>query len=264
MMAQSGDAMVPMSGQQPDVARASPGSTGWGYEEIAAAVAAHYDPQMVAVPGQTFNVLEAGGGSDSWLKLPDGARITTIDISAEQLAMNTYASEKLLGDLQTFDYGARRFDLIVCWDVLEHLEQPDAAVRRFAAVLAPGGRLIIKGPLTKTVKGLVTRFTPHGLHVMFYKYVLGSVFAGQPGHPPFKAYLAHGSAPDDIARLLAAHDINVDATQSFESAHVTAIAAKSRVALVLYRAAERVLGLVTLGRYKAGVTDFFLIGRKAD
>lgn len=37
-------------------------------------------------------------------------------------------------------------DLVLCLDVLEHLADPWAAVRRFSALLAPGGRLIVSVP----------------------------------------------------------------------------------------------------------------------
>jgi SAM-dependent methyltransferase len=196
------------------------------------------------------------------LPLPAGAEITTIDISQDQLNMNTYATEKLLGDLQSFDYGARRFDLVVCWDVLEHLERPEAALLRLANVLKPGGRLVLKGPIPRTLKGLVTQFTPHWLHVIFYRRVLGSVQAGFPGHPPFKAHMNRAAGPLDAASLVTAEGLTVDTLRGYESQHVAAIAAKSRWALKAYRATERGLELVTGGRYQGGMTDFFLIAHR--
>src|SRR5437016_1029345 len=77
-------------------------------------------------------VLEAGGGSTTRVQIP-GASYVVIDISPEQLARNTYADEKLLGDLQTFDYGPARFDVALFWDVLEHLKEPGEALKRAAA-----------------------------------------------------------------------------------------------------------------------------------
>ena len=241
-------------------AAAPPRSVGWGYAEIAAAILAQYDP--CGATTQPLRVLEAGGGSDSWLPHPPGTQITTIDISLEQLAQNTYAHEKLHGDLQTFNYGNRRFDLVVCWDVLEHLKQPDAAVARLAGVLAPGGRLIIKGPLKYSVKGLATRLTPHRLHVAFYRHVLKSPTAGLAGHPPFKAFLASGSEPVSLRPLLARHGLSIDALATFESTHITAIARRSSLLLAAYRVAERALSLVSFGRYRHGATDFYVIAHR--
>jgi SAM-dependent methyltransferase len=254
--------MRPASAFAPAVVEPGPVPARFGYEEISRAILTHYDPR--ATSERPFRVLEAGGGSNNWLPLPQDSHITTIDISPEQLAMNTYARERLLGDLQTFDYGPRRFDLIICWDVLEHLERPEDAVARFAAILAPGGRLVIKGPLKRTVKGLMTRWTPHAAHVAFYRHVLQSKTAGQPGFPPFQAFLAYGAAPEELEPLLARYGVQVEAGQTFESAHVTAIAKRSQLLLAAYRGAERLLSMLTFGRYARGVTDFFLIARRMD
>ncbi len=246
----------------PKLTRAHSGPATWDYEDMARAIVAEFDPSQS--PVMPFQVLEAGGGSDCHLPLPAGAEITTLDISQEQLDRNTYAKEKLRGDLQTFDFGPRRFDLIVCWDVLEHLASPDAALTRLAGALKPGGRLLIKGPLPNTVKGLVTRFTPHALHVQFYKRILGSTDAGKPGHAPFKAHLASGSNPSDIAHFLSQVGVTVDTLQGFESMHIARIGEKSRIALAVYRLAETVLAAITFGHFARRMTDFFMIARKPD
>jgi SAM-dependent methyltransferase len=240
--------------------RSSRGPATWGQTDMSAAVLAHYDPRRsTALP---FRMLEAGGGSSSWVPLPPGAEITTVDISQEQLDRNDYATEKLLGDLETFDYGARRFDLVVCWDVLEHLERPEAAIERLVAILQPGGRLIVKGPLPYSLKGFVTRFSPHWVHVAHYRHILGLKTAGQPGYAPFKAYLKPGSDPHVMADAFRAKGFAVDAIEGYESDQVSAIAAKSKLLLGAYRVAEALLAAATLGRYTRNMTDFFLIVRR--
>ncbi len=244
----------------PRLTRAAQGPATWGYAETAAGILAHYDPRTS--PAHPFRLLEAGGGSDSWLPLPADAEITTIDISPEQLAMNTYAKEKLLGDLETFDYGARRFNLVICWDVLEHLERPEAAIARLASVLAPGGRLIVKGPLPQSLKGIVTRLSPHWLHVQFYRRILGSKTAGLPGHPPFKAHLKPAASPDTIAQLLSRRGLVIETLEGYESGQVAAIASKGRLAIGLYRAVETALWALTFGRARRHMTDFYLIARR--
>jgi SAM-dependent methyltransferase len=228
----------------------------WGYQDVARHLASLGVGSQVA---DRFDVLEAGGGSASHVPLPAGARVTTIDISPEQLARNTYAAETLLGDLQTFDFGMRRFDLVVVWDVLEHLEQPEAALERLAAVVRSGGRLVVVGPLPSSFKGLVTRLTPHRLHVLFYRHVLGSTTAGEPGHAPFPTTHATGADPQRILDVLARRGLTVDALTVFESIHVTALAHRSRVAHFFYRCAEYVLSAVTFGRVIRGATDFCLV-----
>src|SRR5882757_3283531 len=68
--------------------------------------------QLNTLPAAPVRVLEAGGGSATFLRgCDERLAFTTIDISQQQLDRNKYAVEKILGDLQTFDYGARRFDV---------------------------------------------------------------------------------------------------------------------------------------------------------
>lgn len=236
------------------------GPTDWHYEDVAAAIVEAYDPRRE--DGRSFRVLEAGGGSASHLPLPEGAEVTTIDISPEQLAANTYARHKLLGDLQTFDFGQRRFNLIIAWDVLEHLETPEAALERFAHILEPGGRLLVVGPQRYTLKGLLTRLTPHALHVAFYRHVLGSENAGTPGHPPFPAHLSEGSEPLRLASYLRDKGLSIDRFVGYESSHVGALGRRSPVLLGAYRLVEWALHIGTFGAYSRQMTDFFLIARK--
>lgn len=239
---------------------ASSGPTSWHYEDVTAAILRAFDPRRE--PGETYKVLEAGGGSSSHLPLPSGAQITTIDISPEQIAANDYATEKLLGDLQTFDYGTRRYNLIIAWDVLEHLADPEAALARFAGILEPGGHLLVVGPQRYTLKGLITRLTPHALHVAFYRYILGSKNAGKPGHPPFPAHLASAAEPTHIAAFVEARGLEIDRFVGYESSHVGALAKRGKLLIGLYRAAEWALVAATAGRYRRGMTDFFLIARR--
>jgi SAM-dependent methyltransferase len=235
------------------------GGRGWGYDEVAAAILADLGPGFADRP---LAVLEAGGGSATHLPLPRDARVTTIDISAEALARNTTARECLLGDLQTFDFGTRRFDLVICWDVLEHLADPGAALDRLSGALDPGGRIIVVGPLPWSLKGLVTRLTPHALHVQFYRRILGSVSAGRPGHPPFPTHHAAGADPAQIAHRLATCGLVIDITRRYESRHVEALAARSRWLLAAYRFGETLLHGLSRGRIAPGATDFYMIARR--
>lgn len=241
------------------VSRGTRPPQGWSYEDVAL----HLSSLGVGGPNSAqFDVLEAGGGSASHVPLPPGARVTTIDISPQQLARNTYAAERLQGDLQTYDYGTRSFDLVVAWDVLEHLPKPEAALDRLAAVVRPGGRLVIVGPVPSSLKGLVTRLTPHRLHVLFYRHVLGSRTAGEPGHAPFPTAHAAGAAPERIAARLSRWGLRVDALTVFESVHVAALARRSPIAHFLYRCAERTLGALSFGRMTREATDFCLVASR--
>ncbi|HOQ89106.1 MAG TPA: methyltransferase domain-containing protein, partial [Candidatus Hydrogenedentes bacterium] len=54
----------------------------------------------------------------------------------------------IIGDIEELDLPASfsNFDCVVCADVLEHLRNPAAALRKLAARLAPNGRIVISVP----------------------------------------------------------------------------------------------------------------------
>src|SRR5215469_10920312 len=81
--------------------------------------------------GRAVRLLEAGCGSASHIHFGSDIWITGIDISQKQLDRHLSLNEKILGDIQRYDLAPRSFDAIICWDVLEHLQQPNLALRKF-------------------------------------------------------------------------------------------------------------------------------------
>jgi SAM-dependent methyltransferase len=132
-------------------------------------------------------VYEAGGGSASFIPpaLLKTARVTVVDIDEAQLARNSYASTKILGDIQTAAFPGDSFDLVVCYNVIEHLASPGEAISHFHRSLRSGGLLFIAAPNPQSFSGWVTKATPHWFHVLYYRHVLHYKTAGQPGSVPF-------------------------------------------------------------------------------
>lgn len=139
------------------------------------------------IPANEARIYEAGGGSTSWLpsQIMDGTAVTVVDIDEGQLERNKYACTKILGDIQTHAFPEDSFDLAVCYNVVEHLTAPDAALRQFFQALAPGGLVFIGAPNPDSFSGWMTRITPHWFHVLFYRHILGYKNAGKIGHAPF-------------------------------------------------------------------------------
>ena len=153
--------------------------------------------------GEPIAVLEAGCGSATHVRLGDNARIVGIDISEDQLARNTYVSQKILGDIQTYDFDEGSFDIIMCWDVLEHLPDPEKALNSFARAVKPGGVILLALPNVYSLKGLITKFTPHRFHVWAYRNVFANPNAGRPGYAPFPTFLRTSVSPAALKRFAA-------------------------------------------------------------
>lgn len=95
---------------------------------------------------QPADVLEAGCGSASHIKLDFNKRMVGIDIDLDQLENNHNLDEKIHGDLQRHALPSEGFDLVVCCDVLEHLLKPKDALLNMANALRLGGYLLIACP----------------------------------------------------------------------------------------------------------------------
>lgn len=204
-------------------------------------------------------VLEAGGGAKTRIPLDD-ARYTVIEISSEALARTGYAQELILGDLQTFDYGDRRFDAAIFWDVLEHLDEPSAALIRACRALEPGGVVVIKGPLLRSMRGLVTRFTPFWFHVAYYRFVLGAEKAGSPGYLPYPTVHARDADPRRLIPVLSAYGLQIEHFETF--AQGDRLRSRFPIIYRLYRLAAAVLARISCGRYGGLASDFVLVAAK--
>lgn len=104
--------------------------------------------------GGDFDLLVAGCGTGQALICPAqyrGARITAVDLSQASLA---YAWARMQecgctdiafhhGDLRHVADLGRRFDVIECTGVVHHMDDPWSGVAALAAVLRPGGHLLL-------------------------------------------------------------------------------------------------------------------------
>lgn len=122
-----------------------------------------------------------------------GCRVWGIEIDPAAAASAAPMCELMVvGNVEELDlkaaFGERRFDVVLCLDVLEHLVEPLAALRRLAALLSPTGTLVASIPnVTHAAVRLQLlqgefRYTDTGLldrtHVRFFDNAhVGALFA---------------------------------------------------------------------------------------
>jgi SAM-dependent methyltransferase len=116
-----------------------------------------------------LTLLEAGCGSASYFHFANVSRTVGIDTDPGQLEHNQALHEKILGDLQTYALHPNAFDIVVCWDVIEHLSRPRDALHNMFNCLKPGGVLVLGFPNLWSFKGLATKLTPYRCHELFYR-----------------------------------------------------------------------------------------------
>ncbi|HXK21913.1 MAG TPA: class I SAM-dependent methyltransferase [Myxococcota bacterium] len=94
--------------------------------------------------------------------------LTLIDReSSRALAARFVPSARFIGaDLDALGtHLGRRFDLIVCADVLEHLRDPEICLRFLREHLAPDGRAVLSTPERDNLRGRGCLVSPHPDHV---------------------------------------------------------------------------------------------------
>ncbi len=135
-------------------------------------------------------IYEAGGGSTSFLPLNvlRRAHVTVVDIDEDQIRNNDYAQKTILGDIQTYRFAPNSFDLVICYNVIEHVPDVEAALLGFRDALKPNGLILIGAPNPRSLSGVVTKYSPHWFHVWFYRHVRGDKNAGLPGQAPFPTH----------------------------------------------------------------------------
>lgn len=164
-----------------------------GYEQVLAGVRL-----LVAehIGGRVLRVLDAGCGQQSYLAY-GSSHVTGIDTSAAQLEKNTRLNKRIVGDIQQYPLPECAFDLVVCWDVLEHLPNPNLALGNLLRTVKPAGLLIVAGPNPRGLKSTIAKLTPHRFHIWLYK----RLFPGWNQEGPFPTYMRRDIIPERIVRV---------------------------------------------------------------
>lgn len=206
-------------------------------------------------------VLEAGCGSSSRVALPAGRHLVGLDIAQRQLDNNKALDEKHLGDLQTYVFEGDGFDLILCWDVIEHLPRPIEAMQRMAASLRPGGALVLAFPNLWSLKGLVTKFTPFKVHEWFYRYVVGDKRAVNEWDQ-FGTVFAYSIRPPEMRRWAARNGLEIVYDEVYEGPVQAGLRRDRWIMNLGFGALGLVSRVLSLGTLDLGLSDCVMVLRK--
>lgn len=222
-----------------------------------------HDVLAAELPIGQLAVYEAGGGSTCFLPsdVLSRAHVTVVDIDEGQLRNNDYAHKTILGDIQVHRFAANSFDLVTCYNVIEHLPDVEAALTGFIHALKPGGLLVIAAPNPRSLSGVVTRYTPHWFHIWFYRHVLGRKQAGLPGRAPFPTFFHRLVTPANLEAFAKARGMRTIYRREHESPRFPEMRARMPLLAVLLDAFATTANLFSRGAdVRQG--DYHLILRK--
>ena len=129
------------------------------------------------VPG--MRILDVGSGCRPALPLderPPGCEYVGLDLSADELRKAPSGSyhEAIVGDVTTpRDELRERFDLVISWQVLEHVKPLDTAIENIRSYLRPGGRFVGQWSGTFSYFALLSRLVPHRAATFVMHRLLG-------------------------------------------------------------------------------------------
>jgi SAM-dependent methyltransferase len=126
------------------------------------------------------SVLDVGAGRSPVLPpaaRPPSCEYVGLDVSASELAAAGPGSydECITGDISVCqDDLAGRFDLLLSWQVLEHVASTAAALENMRAYLKPGGRMVAQLSGRYAVFSLLARAIPYRTSQYLMKRLLGA------------------------------------------------------------------------------------------
>lgn len=114
-------------------------------------------------PGALLDV-PAGEGALAGRLIGAGFEVTCCDLYPEIFRLNGVSITR--GDLNgNLPFESQSFDYVTCLEGLEHIENPQQAIREFARVLRPGGMVIVSIPnilnIEERLKWLLYGYTSH-------------------------------------------------------------------------------------------------------
>jgi SAM-dependent methyltransferase len=209
-------------------------------------------------------IYEAGGGSTSFLPLEllGRSHVTVVDIDEDQIRNNDYAQQTILGDIQTHRFAPNSFDLVICYNVIEHLPDVEAALVGFCQSLKQGGLILIGAPNPKSLSGIVTKYSPHWFHVWFYRHVRGEKQAGQPGHPPFPTFFHPLVTLSNLEAFAASHGLQFIYRKEYESPRFPEMRLRKPLFAALLDTVAAAINLLLPGKADVRHGDYHVILRK--
>jgi SAM-dependent methyltransferase len=126
--------------------------------------------QVVEKRARIGRLLDVGSGDGAFVHhmASHGWDATGLDFSpaaSELAARRGLRGRYLMGSLADHDLPLRSFDAVTLWQVLEHIGEPVAMLRRAHALLRPGGLLVASVPNIDGLSATLTRERWWGLDV---------------------------------------------------------------------------------------------------
>jgi SAM-dependent methyltransferase len=210
-------------------------------------------------------VLDAGGGSLTHVRLPPAAVLVALDLSRGQLERNLATPRRVQADLHHLPFARACLDMVICFNVLEHLADPERALDQIVESLRPEGLLVLACPDRWSLKGLLTRLLPAPARRMYYRIVVGKRDRGEQHYDVFDTRFGSVVSRAPLRRGLAWRGMEILFHSAYDGAAAFGLTTgdwKRRVVAAPYYWAGWLGRLLTLGAWGALDSDLMFVARK--
>lgn len=211
-------------------------------------------------------VLEAGGGSFTHFVIPPSNQPICLDISFAQLEKNETKGFPVQADLHRLPIAASAIDIVICFNVIEHLDDPKRALEQLAVALRPNSLLILGFPERTSLKGWITRLTPIGFHRWYYKNIVRKVDRGDGHFDAFETPFKPIVGKRNMVQWLDMHSFEIVFLRHYDGAAAYGITSGSALRKVMafpYYLIARVGRILSGGRWDPALSDVLLVARKS-
>lgn len=204
-------------------------------------------------------VLDAGSGLDSYVVFPSHVHLTGIDVSPELLEANTRLNDRIHADLSQVELPERHYTCVICWNVLEHLADPEPVVKKLARSVADDGILLIGSPSPSSIKGLITKLTPYRFHLWVYRHYVDPEASDAPGEGPYRTFMKRGGGLRAVREAAEQLGLTVAYQATIESPLQAALRKRYRIEGALWTGARLLTRILSLGLLDADATEYLVI-----
>ncbi len=137
---------------------------------------------LTLLPKRARSVLDAGCGRGETLQMMTSCGLEAKGVDVSTVAVNGVKELDLDAEVLDLEKDAigRKYDAVICMEVLEHLGEPGAVLRKLAGALAEGGRLVVSLPNEWNIYHLFKNlFAPNPTHLHRFNHGRATaLFAG--------------------------------------------------------------------------------------
>lgn len=130
--------------------------------------------RLLSIVNENSVVLDAGCGKRNVLISANMVKkLVGCDIDKEFVDSNRHINEGVVADLETVTFPENTFDLIMSFEVIEHLRRPKLFLTRTSRSLKKGGYIFLVTPNKTSLFGFLARWLPNKAKRYITRFLFG-------------------------------------------------------------------------------------------